>query len=95
MLGEHARKSRAKAESEDSSDGAAGLVRDAIYSEAHYSRLQALLLARLEGEESLHRSRPSLDLQYAADMNLMQRAMENVTKDGFVPYREESAASVH
>ncbi len=93
--GENGNKSRAKAESEDNSDNAAALTRDAMFAEAQFARTRELLLARLEGDEALHRSRPSLDLQYAADMNLMQKAMENVTKDGFVPYRDEPAASVH
>ncbi len=93
--GENGNQSRAKAENENNSDSAASLTRDAIFAESQFARVRELLLARLDGEETLHRSRPSLDLQYAADMNLMHKAMENVTKEGYVPYREEPAASVH
>lgn len=92
---ENANKSRARAVSEDDSTNAAALTRDAVYAESQFARLRELLLARLAGEEALHRSRPSLDLQYAADMNLMHRAVENVTQDGYQPYREEPAANVH
>ncbi len=93
--GEDALKSRAKAESEDDSEDAAALTRDAVFAESQFARVRELLLSRLDGDESLHRSRPSLDLQYAADLNLMHQAMENVTKEGYLPYRDEPAASVH
>lgn len=92
--GKTAENARGKAANEDDSDDAAALNRDASFAETQFALRRQGILERLEGEEALHRGRPSLDLQFAADMNLMQRAMKNVTKEGYAPYREESAASV-
>ncbi len=49
----------------------------------------------LKRRESLERSRENVDLTYAADTRLMQRAFENVTKQGFEPYQDKPAAEVY
>ncbi|WP_146529738.1 hypothetical protein [Novipirellula artificiosorum] len=52
-------------------------------------------LSRLEQNERLHRSRPNVDLPYAADSELMQRALKNVNENGFVDYRGNALAPIH
>lgn len=84
-----------QAEGAGNSDEVAKLTGDSQHAAERAGLMNPLLLERLEKEEELHRSRPSVDLQYAADLNLMHRAVTNVTKDGYLPYREEPAASVH
>lgn len=79
--------------SEDSKETAT-LNRDLKQDEHRFGLARAALLNRLEQEETLHRERQSVDLQYAADLSLMHRAIENVSQDGFQPYREEPAAQV-
>ncbi len=68
---------------------------DRQFAQSSFVRGRDRLLGRLSREESLHRSRPSVNLRFAADMNLMRRAIENVTQGGYEPYREEPAASVY
>ncbi len=94
-FGDHSNKATEQAEKESDSNKVAGFNRDAAYANSLFNQARTHLLGRLEREESLHRSRPHVDLQFAADMNLMQRAVENVTKDGYLPYREEKAVIVH
>ena len=77
------------------SDVAAMRHRDQQFAEANFDRTRQHLLNRLEQKETLHRSRPSVDLQFAADTKLMHRAMENVAKDGYAPYRDEPAPLVY
>jgi hypothetical protein len=84
-----------RASQSDDSRAAAILVRDAKLAESDWNRSLAALRNRLALEERLHRSRPVVDLQYAADLKLLDRAIENVTDDGFQPYRDEIAAQVH
>ncbi|MGI9474511.1 MAG: hypothetical protein ACR2NZ_23440, partial [Rubripirellula sp.] len=55
--------------------------------ETRFDLARNQLLDRLTQEETLHRERQSVDLQYAADLNLMHRAIDNVSEDGFQPYR--------
>ncbi len=93
--GDNAGKALEQAEKENDSDKVALAMRDSQYAKARFERGRDQILARLEGEESVHRSRPNVDLQYAADMKLMQRAIENVTQQGYQPYREEAASDVH
>ena len=52
------------------------------------------LVVRTAGQEKLNRSKLKVDLQYAADQNLFLRAIRNVTKDGYQPYKDEPAAKV-
>lgn len=93
--GDGAAQSRQRAEQANDSEEAARQNLDAQHAQARFDRGRDLLLARLAGEETLHRSRPQVDLQYAADMKLMHRAVEHVTQQGYADYRDESAASVH
>ncbi|MDB4644708.1 hypothetical protein OAF37_01490 [Rubripirellula sp.] len=53
------------------------------------------ILKRLSQDETLHRRRLNLDPQYAADLNLMHRAIDNVTDNGFKPYRDENPTPIH
>ena len=53
------------------------------------------VMSKLDEEEALHRARPSVDLRYAADMNLMKQAMRAIAGEGFRATGEESAADVH
>ena len=43
----------------------------------------------------LHRSRTVVDFQFVADLGLLGRAIENVTRDGYQDYREEPAVQVY
>ena len=65
-----------------------------FYSGHYQQKLQAVL-TKISQEQQLHRRRPSVDLQYASDLGLLGRALQNVNKDGFVPYRDEPADQVH
>ncbi len=77
------------------SDDSARRLRDQQFADASFDRARQHLRSRLEQEEALHRSRPSVDLRFAADIKLMRRAMENVANDGYAPYRDEPAPSVY
>ncbi len=88
-----ARKDQTEADSD--SANASKAARDLALANLRFSLARETLLNRLSHDESLHRSRLNLDPQFAADLNLMHRAIENVTENGFQPYREESPVIVH
>ncbi|MFK8115188.1 MAG: hypothetical protein AB8B91_23500 [Rubripirellula sp.] len=92
--GDSAQKSKAQIAREDESDKVAEYTRDEKYSAAAFDRRRAMVLERLQEEESIHRNRPAVDLQYAADMTLMSNAIENVAQEGYQPYKEEKPAEV-
>ena len=94
-FGEAWRRASEGAGKTDDSKAAASLVRDASIAQSDWNRALAALRNRLADDERLHRSRPVVDLQYAADLKLFDRAIENVTQEGFQPYRDEIAAQVH
>lgn len=77
------------------SNVAARIHRDREFAEAGFGQAREHLLKRLDQEESLQRSRPNVDLQFAADIKLMRRAMENVASNGYAPYRDEPAPTVY
>ncbi|MEM1067911.1 MAG: hypothetical protein AAGI63_03370 [Planctomycetota bacterium] len=81
-------------ESNDSAEVAA-LNRRLQKELGRFARGREQLLMRLEDEEQLHRRRPKVDLQYAADLDLIRRAIENVTENGYEAYREESPELIH
>ncbi len=89
-----ARSVREKKAAESDSNTLAGFNRSEKFHETNYSRFVSAILEKAAGEEELHRQRPSVDLRYAADLGLLQRAIKNVTKDGFQPYRDEPAPEV-
>ncbi len=89
------RKATERANNEQDSSKVASLHADAKLADADWARSLATLRGRLSEEEAIQRSRPIVDLQFAADMKLMDRAIENVTQTGFQPYREELPEQVH
>ncbi len=94
-FGEAAKVAKERVSSEENADVAAGLHRDIKLATADWDRTLATLRGRLAEEEALHRRRSIVDLQFAADMKLLDRAIENVTQNGYQPYREEIPAQVH
>ena len=93
--GTEADKTRKQIDGSGDSKQIAVLNRTLELHERRFEQGRKQLLNRLTEEEKLHRERQNVDLQYAADLNLMQRAIENVTENGFQPYREETAAAVY
>lgn len=93
--GESMTRASAAVEKEESSEKVSAANHDLKLARGNWDRALAFVRGRLQEEEDLHRSRPVVDLQYAADMKLLGRAIENVTQEGYVPYREEPAAQVH
>ncbi len=86
---------RTRAESTTDSAEVADLNRQTREATERYIRGRDQLLARLVAEEQLHRRRPKVDLQYAADLDLIRRAIENVSSEGYQPYKEESPQVIH
>ncbi|MGB7343014.1 MAG: hypothetical protein WBD20_02270 [Pirellulaceae bacterium] len=84
-----------KSQKEDDANKAALSNLDAQQAGNRYSNRIAQTVTRLTAESDLHRRRQRVDLQYAADLGLLRRAIENVNQDGFVPYRDEPANEVH
>ncbi|MAI69443.1 MAG: hypothetical protein CMM01_00795, partial [Rhodopirellula sp.] len=82
-------------ESEDNSDNAAQAARSLALGELQFSLARDSILKRLSQDEALHRSRMNLDPQFAADLNLMHRAIDNVTENGFTAYRDENPTPMH
>ncbi|TWT50795.1 hypothetical protein Pla22_35380 [Rubripirellula amarantea] len=82
-------------ENEKDSDQIAIRRRRAALSQNGFSSQFQTLMGRLDDEEALHRARPYVDLQFAADMNMVKQAMRAIGGDGFVPVGEESAADVY
>ena len=77
------------------SEQATAVQKEQAFSLAQYNLRREYLLQWLKVRESLQRARPSVDLSYAADTHLMKRVVENVTRDGYQPYGEETAIDVH
>ncbi|TWU46348.1 hypothetical protein Poly51_57440 [Rubripirellula tenax] len=69
-------------------------IRDGNWHEHEFAAARELTLQRIDGEEGLHRTIVSVDLQYAADLNMIGRALDNVSEDGFLPYRDQPASDV-
>ena len=81
--------------SENDSNASAAAAKTVAHTTLKFDRDRQAILQRLDQDESLHRSRLNLDPQYAADLNLMHRAIENVTENGFQPYRDENPTAIH
>lgn len=79
----------------DDSDATAAAVRDQAFTDAAFALWRDAVIDRVAAELALHRSLPSFDLRYAADLNLIGRAIENVGGEGFLPYKEESPDQVY
>lgn len=69
--------------------------RDQAFADLDFGLRRDHLIEWLEQREALHRGRPNVDLGYAADVKLMQRVLQNVTKDGYVPYQDQPAIEVY
>lgn len=69
-------------------------VREQARRSARLDREIQALADRIEATESLHRGRPQVDLAFAADLKLLGRAWRNVTRDGYQPFADETAAEV-
>lgn len=93
--GETGNQSRDRIKNENNSDQAGQWIRDASYADHEFASARTHLAERVEGESTLHRELPSVDLQYAADLNLIGRAIDNVAGSGFANYRDEPAGEVH
>lgn len=85
---------RRRADESQDSRAAAAFGTRADLGDAFFGLELQLLGQRIEQRESLHRRRRSVDLRYAADLNLLRRALEQVTAEGFQPYREEAPEEV-
>ncbi|MCG8651377.1 MAG: hypothetical protein MI861_16170, partial [Pirellulales bacterium] len=94
-LGEAVTRAVAQIEREEDSDRSASLHRDHKLAKADWNRAVRQLRTRLIKGEALHRSRAVVDLQYAADLELLDRALENVSQNGFQPYKDEPAQQVY
>ncbi|MCH1439298.1 MAG: hypothetical protein L7W43_06565, partial [Rubripirellula sp.] len=79
----------------DTSEKAAQVARSLALAKMQFDLARDSILNRLSQDEALHRSRMNLDPQYAADLNLMHRAIDNVTGNGFTPYREENPTPIY
>ncbi|NND96760.1 MAG: hypothetical protein HKN47_05455 [Pirellulaceae bacterium] len=93
--GSSAQAAREKATKAGDASAVAEANLDAKYHGQTYTRQLSQLVTRLGGESDLHRRRPRVDLNFAADLNLLRRAIENVNQEGYQPYRDESANDVH
>ncbi len=93
-IGDAVNRAAASAEREDDAKDAANAHRDHKLASDDWQRAVTLLLARIEEHETLHRRRPVVDLQFASDLNLVHRALENVTSEGYTPYKDEPPAQV-
>ena len=89
------REKKTQQESENNSDIAARAARSLALAELQFDLARNSILKRLSQDEALHRSRINLDPQFAADLNLMHRAIDNVTENGFTAYREENPTPIH
>ncbi len=94
-LGSDSSKLLQSTERESDSEKISKSRRQAAENELRRSIATAGLLDRLSGDDSLQRTRVFSDLRYAADLTLAKRAIENVTKDGFKPYKDEDTETVH
>ncbi|TWU25353.1 hypothetical protein Pla52o_16540 [Novipirellula galeiformis] len=93
--GRTANKLSQELESIDDANQAIATTRQWKEKQSAYEFTVADVLSRLGQEEALHRTRPIVDLRYAADITLFRRAVENVTSDGYVDYKEEPIGEVH
>ncbi|MGB7324189.1 MAG: hypothetical protein WBD31_04920 [Rubripirellula sp.] len=93
--GQSANRARDRVVNEKDSQNAAQFVREANWYDHEFELTRSEWTGRVQREVKLHRALPSVDLQYAADLNLIDRAIENVTENGFVDYRDEPAMDVH
>lgn len=84
-----------QAEKEPDSDEAAKYRREEAFSRLDFGLRKDHLLRWLAQRESLQRSRSSVDLSFAADTRLMQRVLENITREGYQPYGDQSAIAVY
>ena len=89
------REKKKQEDSENNSENAARAARSLALAELQFSSARDSILKRLSQDEALHRSRMNLDPQFAADLNLMHRAIDNVTENGFTAYREENPTPIH
>ena len=89
------REKKKQEEAEDNSDNAAQATTSLALAELQFDLARESILKRLSQDEALHRSRMNLDPQFAADLNLMHRAIDNVTENGFIAYREENPTPIH
>ncbi len=94
-FGQAAMQADERAEKASNSDEVANHLRDAKLAQADWDRALNSLRGRLREEEALHRSRIVVDLQFASDLKLIDRAIANVSGDGFRPYRDEPAAEIY
>ena len=95
QIGRQEAELRSQAQMANDSERIADLNQQALAARTRYLDKRDQLLTRISREEWLHRGRPKVDLQYAADLELIRRAIENVTAEGYQPYKQESAALVH
>ncbi len=88
---------RAKEKADKSSDAKESAIAnlEADYWQATYENRMKQVSTLLAAQSNLHRARRRVDLQHAADLNLLRRAIENVNQNGFQPYRDESPEDVH
>ena len=89
------REKKQQEESADNSDNAVKAARSLALAELQFDLARESILKRLSQHEALHRSRMNLDPKFAADLNLMHRAIDNVTESGFTAYREENPTPIH
>ncbi|QDT04674.1 hypothetical protein K227x_30680 [Rubripirellula lacrimiformis] len=92
--GRESKQAAIRAADENDSNKAAESVREAKLKQLAFQLERDCFLARIHSEETLHRQLPSVDLRYAADLNLIARAVKNVTEDGFSDYQGQAAAEV-
>ena len=93
--GREAELAEEKLKSANATEDAANLTSTINDQTRHYQWLLDGVANLLSSQEALHRSRPSVDLQYAADLVSMRRAIEFVNKDGFKPFNDEEPHEVH
>ena len=95
QLGRESDLKRSRASEQTGSQEAMKDRRDQAFADLDFGLRRDHLVEWLKQREALHRGRPNVDLGYAADVKLMQRVIQNVTKEGYVPYEEQPAIEVY
>jgi hypothetical protein len=85
-----ARRAQEKADKSDDAKESAIANLEKDYWQTTYANRIEQISTLLAAHSNLHRQRPRVDLQHAADLNLLRRAIENVNQNGFQAYRGES-----
>lgn len=88
--GNQMRQSLSESQNTRDADQATKLAADVRWKQLRFASQQERLTVRTAGRETLSRVKMHSDLEFASDLNLYSRAVKNVTREGYEPYKDET-----